>query len=120
MKSLLTTIAFLMLASACRSGVDPADQFYRRWKSVDSEYYLTFRSDGILLHGEDGNDTYCYTPRYFTKQHDKLYFDKTPKRNLPATIRESNCGYVKCADPSPFWQIVALDAQQLVIKTSYL
>lgn len=118
-----TTLTLLMLIvllpGACRSSVDPADQFYRRWKLVDGEYYLTFQPDGIVLHGKDGNDTYCCTPRYFIRQYDKLYFDNAPQEKLPSTIREANCGYVKCAGPGPFWQIVALDAQQLVIKTSY-
>lgn len=119
MKWWLAGLVFYTLFSCHAESISSGDLLYQRWKAIDSDYYLTFLPEGIILHGNDGRDAYCCSPRYFLRLSNRLDLKNAPVKPLPKFVQEANCSLVKCAGPGEFWEILALDSQQLVLKTPY-
>lgn len=116
MKSWIVGLVITALSIGCqKDNIGPPELLYQRWKLGDNTYFLTFRPDGIILHGQDSQDTYCCSPRFFLLQGNRINLKDAPSKPLPAGIREANCGYVRCAGPGDSWQIVELTAQRLVL-----
>ncbi len=123
-----TSYLFLALAFGCIMGcrkADPVvpapDGLYKRWKAQNTEQYITFLREGIVLYGRDGTDDYCcLTARFFRTNGNTLIFSDVPAKPLPANVQQANCLAVSCLQALPTnWQIVSITADKLVLTGDY-
>ncbi|WP_420148074.1 hypothetical protein [Spirosoma sp.] len=107
------------------------DPLYRKWQIVQIQYktgelvtaseantwaIVTFKSNGMLLYGNDGKYEACCSPNRFTRKGTTLDLVDVASIPLPERTPNPTCTLVDCAPFDSSWQIETLSDKQLIIK----
>ena len=104
------------------SVVPAPDGLYQRWKAGNSDLYIRFLREGIVLYGRDGKSISCCSgPGYFRREDSVLVFKDVVPKPLPFELPvATDCAYVLCGRVElRDWHIISLTADRLVLNTGY-
>ncbi|GAB4055095.1 hypothetical protein [Spirosoma litoris] len=109
----------------------PNDQLYQRWRMTQIQYsngqlinvssdnqwsIVTFKSNGMILYGDDGKFDPCCSPFRFKRKGNTLDLVDVASIPLPELTPNPTCALVDCAPIDSAWQIDELTSDSLVIK----
>ncbi|MBO0934194.1 hypothetical protein [Fibrella aquatilis] len=119
-----TSYFFLFIVLSCLIGCGKTDEpapttLYKRWKAVNTDAYITFLREGIVLYGKDSTaDGCCSSPRFFQSKDNKLIFKDIAPKSLPVQLQteKPECANIRCRPPEyTDWEIIFITPNHLVL-----